>query len=530
MDAMHSHTINVEPTGRPRLRGLTLFSVLAALILTHFLEALDLGTVGTALPSITISLHSFNSYALVVTTQLLASITVIPIVGKLSDQFGRKWFFVAGMTLFLLGALLAGSSQNIEQLLVFRTVQGLGAGMCYILVLITVGDLFPPAERAKWQAIFGAVYGLANIIGPLLGGWLTEYGPLLGSLITATTRWRWVFYLNLPLGLLALAALLVSLPPNLSARSSHARGWAAVRRIDFAGTLLATAATSCLLLGLTWGSNRPSAWISPPVIGVLVGAAMLYPLFFIAERFAAEPIVPLDLFRNRIFAADSVLSLALGVVMICLITYLPLLAQGVLGLSPTASGALYGPLTVSMVVFGVLVGMLMRTIKRYQAITILAALVMAVGVFLLAQTTSASALVVIVIALILAGVGLGVFLLVITLVAQNALPSTRLGVGTSIVQYVRDLGGTLGVAITGTVIRLALPGPLFTHLPRTVTDRLVFTGAIGHGMLVVFVFCVAAVLATFFLKDVPMEPSSSNTPDPSGALSGREEGRSLSSL
>jgi len=236
-----------------RIRGIALVSILAALMLTLLLEALDQTIVGTALPKIIGSLQGFDRYTWVVTAYLLGSTTMIPIVGKLSDQFGRKWFFVAGVILFLLGSILSGAAQTIDQLIAFRALQGVGAGMGISLVFTVVGDIFPPAERARWQGIFSGVYGFSSVVGPTIGGWLADHGPLLGNLVTDTTRWRWVFYINLPLGLIALAALLIYLPSNISARSNRYTGWAAVRRVDFLGALLASSATICLLLGVTWG-------------------------------------------------------------------------------------------------------------------------------------------------------------------------------------------------------------------------------------------------------------------------------------
>src|SRR5581483_7363506 len=193
------------------------------------------------------------------------------------------------------------------------------------------------------QSLFGVVYGVSNLVGPTLGGWLTDHGPLLGSLVTDATRWRWVFYINLPVGIITLIALLVYLPANISERSNRYSGWAAVRRIDFAGAILSAAATICLLLGLTWGSAGTFAWDSSQVVGILIAAGALYALFLVVERFAAEPILPLDLFRNRVFTVAAVLTLLQMMVLVGLIIYLPLFLQGVLGVSATNSGEVVTP-------------------------------------------------------------------------------------------------------------------------------------------------------------------------------------------
>jgi EmrB/QacA subfamily drug resistance transporter len=553
----------------PRLHGFALFSVLAALLLTLLLEALDQTVVGTALPRIIGSLQGFDRYTWAVTAYTLASITMIPIVGKLSDQFGRKWFLVAGTTIFLLGSALAGASQSMDQLIAFRVLQGLGAGIGIALVFTVVGDIFPPAERAKWQSLFGVVYGFSNLVGPTLGGWLTDHGPLVGNIVTDATRWRWVFYINVPVGIVALAALLIYLPTNISERSSAYSGWAAVRRIDFLGALLAAAATICLMLGLTLGSDQSYSWSSPQVVGILLAAGIIYALFVLAERFVVEPILPLDLFRNQVFAASAALSLLQMMVLVGLVIYLPLFLQGVLEVSATYAGAAITPLTLSSVVGAALAGLMVATFKRYHAVTILGALIMTAGVFLLTRMTPSTGLLQAAIYMVIAGVGLGTFFSVLTVAAQNALPRTMLGVGTGAVRFVGQLGAVLGVAIVGTVVNQTLSSDILKRLPATTAQQLTPAGlkfatspqalvnpayrntvvhtaksfatahippgpqhdqivaAVGaqaqhllnqvfealrlslavatqHGFVTVLVFSFAAILVTFFLKDIPM--------------------------
>lgn len=459
-----------------RLRGIALFSVLGALMLTLLLEALDQTVVGTALPRIIGSLQGFDRYTWAVTAYTLASVIMIPTVGKLSDQFGRKWFLIAGTIIFLVGSALAGASQTMNELIAFRALQGLGAGIGIALVFTVVGDIFSPAERAKWQGIFGVVYGVSNLVGPTLGGWLTDHGPLLGNLVTDSTRWRWVFYVNLPLGILALVALLVYLPSNISIRNTRYTGWAAVRRIDFVGALLVAAATICLLLGLTWGGNQTYDWGSAQVIGVLVASGVLYVAFFIAERFASEPVLPLALFRNRVFAAASVLSLLQLMVLVGLIIYLPLFLQGVLGESATYAGAIITPLTLSSVIGATAAGALVATFKRYQLVTIIGGIIATVGVFLLTTMTISTNLLQAAIFMVIAGLGVGVFFSVLTLAAQNALPRTSLGVGTGAVRFLGQLGSVLGVAIVGSVVNSTLASDIVKRLPAQTVQRLTPAG------------------------------------------------------
>ncbi len=446
------------------LHGAALVSVLIALMLTLLLEALDQTVVGTALPKIIGELNGFSLYTWVATAYLLASTTVIPIVGKLSDQFGRKWFFIIGVVTFLVGSAACGAAQTIQQLIAFRALQGLGAGVGISLVFTVVGDIFPPAERARWQGIFGAVYGLSSVFGPTLGGWLTDHGPLVGGFITDVSRWRWVFYVNLPIGIIALVALLIYLPTNLSARTSKLRGWAAIRRIDFLGAALASAATILLLLGLTWG-GQTYPWASWQVIGALVGTVALFAAFLLVERVAAEPVLPLDLFKNQVFASAALLSLLTGAVLLALVYYLPLFLQGVLGESATNSGAVITPMTVSLVIGSVAGGLFVAKTGRYQWIAISGAVLICIGSFLFSRMGETTPILQAAVFMVVAGVGLGLFFAILTLAVQNAIPRTRMGVGTSAVRYMQQAGNTLGVAIIGTVVSNTITSDIAGRLP-----------------------------------------------------------------
>lgn len=577
-----------------RLQGFALFSVLAALMLTLLLEALDQTVVGTALPRIIGALQGFDRYTWAVTAYTLASVTMVPIVGKLSDLFGRKWFLVSGAAIFLLGSVLAGASQSMNELIAFRALQGLGAGMGIALVFTVVGDIFPPAERARWQAIFGVVYGFSNLVGPTLGGWLTDHGPLLGTLVTDATRWRWVFYINLPVGILALAALLIYLPTNISLRTSQHSGWAAIRRIDFPGAILVSAATVCLLMGLTWGSNAIYDWNSAQVIGILVASGVMYVLFFVVERYALEPVLPLDLFRNQVFSIALLLSMLQLMVLVGLIIYLPLFLQGVLGVSATDSGAAITPLTLSSVIGAALAGIVVSIFKKYRIVSIVGAFVMTVGVFLLLRLSISINVLEMIVYMVIAGLGLGVFFSVLQLAAQNSIPRSRLGVGTAAVRFVSQIGAVLGVAVVGTVVNQTLASDIVSRLPASTVQQLTpqgltfatnpqvlvnstyrqtvvqtaqhyavqqavsqvppgpqhdaiaasvaaqaaqqvqhllaqvfdtlkisLTFAIQHGFVAVLVFSIAMLLATFFLKDIPL--SKEHAPAPGEESAGTEQ-------
>jgi EmrB/QacA subfamily drug resistance transporter len=501
-------SITPATSGKARLRGVALASVISALMLSLLLEALDQTIVGTALPRIIAELHGLDRYTWVVTAYVLASMTMVPIVGKLSDQFGRKWFLLGGTALFLVGSGLSGASQTMDQLILFRALQGLGAGIGMALVATVFGDLFEPEARARWGSVFGIVYGVSNLFGPTLGGWLTEHGPLVGSLITQSSRWRWVFYINLPVGLLAVAALLFFLPPRLSVRTSTRTGWAAIRRIDSLGALLCAVATICLMLGLTWGSSEVLAWSSAPVLAMVGGGMLLFVLFLLVEHRASEPILPLPLFRNRVYSMAALLTMLQMMVLLGLSLYLPLFLQGVLAISPTAAGLLITPLSLSMVLGAMLAGPIIGSLKRYHLVIALGALFMGIGSFLLTLMTPTTSVLQAIVSMIVVGTGLGSFFS-LSVIAQNVVPVDRLGVSTAATRYLGQVGATLGIAIVGTVVSSSIAGNLLHHLPATTAERGVLAGALRHGFVAVLVFTLIALVAAFFLKDVPFVSSSS---------------------
>lgn len=500
---MTTASVTTDTPSKPALRGFALFSVLSALMLTLLLEALDQSVVGTAMPRIIAELHGMDRYSWVVTAYILATMTMIPVVGKLSDQFGRKWFLLSGTTLFLLSSMLAGASQSMNQLIIFRAVQGLGSGIGLALVATVVGDLFPPDQRARWSGLFGLVYGVASLLGPTVGGWLAEHGPLMGNLVTDATRWRWVFYINLPVGLVAVMALLIFLPTNLSQHTSTWNGWKSLRHIDFLGATLCAAATICLMLGLTWGGEQVSAWTSLPVLTILSAGLVLLILFLIVERKVSEPILPLDLFRNPVFSVGALLALLQMMVMMGLVLYLPLFFQGVLGISPTGAGLVMTPFSISMVIGAILCGQAMGRIKHYRIVGIVAALLMSVGAFLITTMTPTTGIMLAIAILVLTGIGTGPFFSLPMVVVQNALPAEHLGVSTAGLRYLGQLGASLGIAIVGTVVTSSASGNIMSHLPTSTASKVALSAALQHGFIVVLIFAVIALVATFFLKELP---------------------------
>lgn len=507
----NSPSIPTIEQGKARLSGFALITVMTALMLTLFLEALDQAVVSTAMPRIIAQLHGLDRYSWVVTSYILASMTMIPIVGKLSDQFGRKWFLLCGTALFLLGSILAGISGSMNQLILFRGVQGLGAGIGMALIATVFGDLFPPAERAKWMSLFGIVYGVSSLSGPTLGGWFAEHGPLLGSLVTEESRWRWVFYINVPVGLIAIVALLIFFPARLSIYTGTWTGWASLRRIDIPGALLCAAATITLILGLTWGGNQIYAWFSPQVVGMLAAGILLFVLFVLAERKAKEPVLPLSLFSNQIFSVGALLSLLQMMLLLGFTLYLPLFFQGVLAVSPTSAGLLMTPFSVSMVVGAILSSSAINMLKRYQIVAIVGAFLMSAGALLIAFMTPGTSLLQAILFTVLTGIGTGTFFSLPTLAVQNALPASHLGVSTAAMRYLGQVGASLGIAIVGTIVTSSTSGNLMNHLPTGTAGRLALSGALTHGFLAVLVFALIALVASFFLKDMPLKATQADT-------------------
>ncbi len=486
-----------------RPRGWALATVVAGLLLTLALSALDATIVGTALPTIVGTLHGFEQYSWVVTAYLLTSTTVVPIVGKLSDQFGRKGFLLTGIALFLLGSALAGTSQTMTQLILFRGLQGLGAGFMLTLAFTLVADLFPPAERGRWQGIFVGVLSLALIVGPAIGGWITDHAS-----------WRWVFYANLPVGALALLVLTVWLPSTLSVRSTSYRGWAAVRRIDFAGALTAAAATVCFLLALTWGGST-YPWGSAQVVGLLSAAGVLYLAFLVIERRVSEPLLPLDLFRNQVFAASGLLALAGGMIVYAMIFYLPLFMQGVLGQTATNSGASLAPLFLPIAISAVIGGQVIAKVGRYHFLAVIGALILLVGLFLLVRMDTTTVLLTVTLDMIVVGLGMGVLQPIYTVAGQNAISQERLGAGTGAMNYLRAMGSLLGTAVLGAMVTHSTTSGRSTSLSLAARQALALS--LEQVFLVTFGVGIAVLIITLFLKDVRLRkrgegmPTSSTT-------------------
>ncbi|MGW4238203.1 MFS transporter [Streptomyces sp. NPDC004749] len=421
----------------------TVLAAVGALLMGLLLAALDQTIVSTALPTIVSDLGGLKHLSWVVTAYLLASTAATPLWGKLGDQYGRKRLFQTAVVIFLVGSALCGLARNMPELIAFRALQGLGGGGLIVLSMAIVGDLVPPRERGKYQGLFGAVFGATSVLGPLLGGFLTQH-----------LSWRWVFYVNLPLGVVALLVIASALRlPASTARHT----------IDYLGTFLIASLATCLVLiaslgGTTW------AWGSGEIIGLALLAAVLLVLLVRAERRAAEPVLPLRLFRIRTFALVAVISFVVGFAMFGAMTYLPTFLQVAQGVTPTASGVRMLPMVIGLLITSTLSGQIISRTGRWKAFPVLGTGVTAVGLLLLHQLTVTSGTWETSGYLFVFGAGLGLVMQVLVLVVQNAVGYSDLGVATSGVTFFRSIGASFGVAVFGA---------LFTGLlTRRLTDAL----------------------------------------------------------
>src|SRR6266487_6618311 len=417
-----------QPRFSQRETLLTMFGVLMVMLLA----SLDQTIVSTAMPRVIAELHGFDRYTWVSTAYLLTSTVMVPIYGKLSDLFGRKPIFLFGVVIFLIGSALSGTAQTMNQLIAFRAFQGIGAGALMPIAIAIVGDLFTPRERGKWQGLTGGVWGLSAIIGPTLGGWITE-----------NSTWRWVFYVNLPVGIVALLVL-IFLMPTLHGRAKEVS-------IDYVGAGLLVLGTVPLLLGFTWAGSQYD-WLSPQIIGLFAGALVALTAFVIyealLERRGGQPIIEPGLFKNSIFTVSTIVTVIFGMALFGSIFFIPLFVQGVVGTSATNSGLILTPLMLTSIVGSVLSGQLISRLGKYKWIAITGMVISVAGSLLLVRLDVNATNNDVLIAMLVLGLGMGFGMALYTLIVQNALPQ-KIGQATSALVFFRSIGGTIGLAAMG---------------------------------------------------------------------------------
>jgi EmrB/QacA subfamily drug resistance transporter len=497
--------LQAEPVAVGRRR---LWFILGALLLGMLLAALDQTIVATALPTIAGDLHGLSHLSWVVTAYLLASTASTPLWGKLGDLYGRKSFFQASIVIFLVGSALAGLSGSMLELISFRALQGIGGGGLIVGAQAIVGDVVSPRERGRYQGLFGAVFGVTSVVGPLLGGFFVD-----------NLSWRWVFYVNLPLGLLALVVTGLVLPGRLQ-RVHHV--------IDYLGTaFLAGAATSLVLLTSLGGTTYP--WLSAPIIGLGVASAVLIGAFLVVERRAVEPVLPLRLFRNRIFTATAAIGFVVGFAMFGAITYLPQYMQVVRGVSPTDSGLELLPMMGGLLLTSIGSGQLISRYGRYKIFPVVGTALMAAGLWLMSLLGVHSTVLTSSGAMFVFGVGLGAVMQVLVIAVQNAVVRQDLGTATSGATFFRSIGSSFGTAVFGAIFANVLTGNLARHLagvqlparfsatagasPAALASLppAVHTGVIaGYASSIQMVFLLTVPVAvvafglTFLLREIPL--------------------------
>lgn len=512
-------TISVQPTiseHKERSHHEIMF-IMVALMISMLLAALDQSIVATALPQIASDLHGLTKLSWVVTAYLIASAIVTPIYGKLGDLYGRKKIFQTAIVIFLAGSALCGLAQTMNELVLFRAIQGIGAGGLMSLVLAIIGDVIPPRQRGRYQGYFGAVFGISSVAGPVLGGLFANADTFLG-----VAGWRWIFYINLPLGAVALSLVAARLHLHKpKPKENH---------IDYGGAVLLAISVVSLILVSVW-ADVDFAWTSWQILSLIASAIIFGLLFIWRERRSPEPIIPLGLFKSDIFSVSTLLSFASGVAMFATIIYIPMYQQIVRGWSPTKSGLLMLPMVLGMMIASLGSGRLITRWGRYRMFPIIGTLMLMVGLWLFSHLGLTTSYVVLSLWMVVIGLGLGQLFQVPTLAVQNSVDRKYMGTATSTVAFARSIGGALGGAIFGTILTSRLIHHLKDILPADTANK-VSDGLGGgvhqladlpdllrHDLLVAYVqafrdmfliaipFVFVAFIIALFLREAPLRES-----------------------
>jgi EmrB/QacA subfamily drug resistance transporter len=485
--------------------------VFGGTMLAMMLAALDQTIVATALPTIALDLHGIQHYAWVADAYLLTSTVTVPLYGKLSDMFGRRMLFLVSISIFLVGSALCGLSQSMTQLIAFRALQGFGAGGILPLAQATIGDLFSARDRGRYAGYTGAVFASASIIGPLVGGWLTD-----------SVSWRWIFYINLPLGAAALFVIGTRMHLPFHKRE---------HRVDYLGAAVLTFSVVCLLMVAIWGGVT-YPWMSGQIIGLAIAGVIGLVTFIAVERRAAEPIIPLGLFRDSIFNVTAGTAFLFGVAMFGAIFFIPLFMQQVVGVSATNSGIVIMPLMLGWVATSVVAGQIVSRTGRYKLLPIVGSFVVVFGFFLLTRLGVHSTQTTAIVDMVVLGLGMGMVFQIYLVAMQNSIQPKDMGSATATVQFFRSMGATFGVAAFGTIFFTRLTSQLMerigpavqhldlnrlvnspagsTHVPPAIANdlRLSLSSALHDVFVGTMFVAVIALVFAFLLKEKPLRTTS----------------------
>ncbi len=451
--AGRTQRLTIDPTLgiRAQVSRERLILILISTMLGMLLFSVDQTVVGTAMPRIIADLHGLKEYAWVTTSYLLASTVGVPLYGKLSDIYGRKPFYLLGMAVFVLGSALSGTSHTMTQLIIYRGIQGLGGGALMPIAIAIIGDIFPPAERGRWQGLMMAVFGFSSILGPWAGGAITDHWS-----------WRWVFYVNLPIGIVAFLFCLTALP-SVYRQSKHS--------IDYWGTALLVIAAVPMLLGFSWAGNQ-YAWKNWHVLGAFALSFAAWIGFIIRELKAREPIIEPRLFKNSIFSVSVLASFMVSFGMFGAIMFIPLFTQAVVGDSAANSGVVLTPMMLGFMVSSVIGGQLMSRTGRYKVLAIVSMVIAVVGMFLLSQMHADAKNPLVIRNMVITGLGMGTMMSLFTIVVQNAFPFKMMGAVTATLQFFRSIGSTVGMAVFGSLLTARFMHELPKKIPAQVTKAL----------------------------------------------------------
>ncbi len=457
----------------------TVIATLSGIVTALLMAALDQNIVGTAMPKVIADLHGFEHYSGVFTAYMIASTTALPIVGKLSDFYGRKLFLLLGVAIFVIASVTCGFAQSMSQLIFFRALQGLGAGFTQAMAFTTIADLFPPAKRGKITGMMASIFGIAGVLGPALGGYLTD-GP----------GWRYIFFVNIPIGALAFGILFFFFPHIRKPRENKPI-------IDYAGAVTLIMAVVPLLLALSWG-GRDYPWSSNLIISLLAFGSLMFAVFLQTEFKAKEPILPLSIFKNRIVWTCLSCSAIVAIAMFGTVLFIPLFIQKVIGTNATQGGAILMPLTLSSIGSSIIAGQIITRTGRYRWLGITGVSLTAISLFVLSTMDEFTTSQIVIRNMILLGMGIGATLPTFNIAVQNAVEIHFLGAATATVQFMRSIGGSFGAAIFGSI--------LANHYTPE-SSRIVLAHSLHDVFLTGSVIVLFGVIIAFLSKDIPLRRS-----------------------